>query len=132
MSLFRRPKKPMQRRVFSAASDEDNNENNIIVSDSRRNRGDDDDKDEMDVDPPSSKSASSQLKEKIKSDKKVKGTEQKGPVKQKSLLSFGDDGMSIIQYTPIHSKNTKILIFENRFSFRRRRRRSIPSEKIIT
>lgn len=89
MSLFRRPKKPMQRRVFSAIDDEENNENSI-GSDTRI-IDDDNSDDKMDIDIPLGQPASgnSQLKE-----KKSKSSDNKSTVKQKSLLSFGDDGKS--------------------------------------
>lgn len=96
MSLFRRPKKPIQRRVFSAAYDEDNTENEDNGAD---NRSQDDENEKMDLDrvetPPPPSISTHKLKEQL-NDKKLKDSEKKGSKQKSSLLSFGDEGMCII------------------------------------
>lgn len=79
MSLFRRPKKPMQRRVFGANSDDDIDGNNGDVG---LAKGDDD---SMDVD------AAPSFKERRSEKKPLRDVDKP---KKNSLLSFDDDGMN--------------------------------------
>lgn len=88
--MFRRPKKTIQRRVFSIAADEDDNAENMN-SRTDGNRSDDGSDDEkMDVDLVQ---APHQLKER-KNEKRSKDANRKVSAPKSSLLSFGDEGMA--------------------------------------
>lgn len=87
--MFRRPKKTIQRRVFSIAADEDDNtENENARTDANRSDGGSDDE-KMDVDPVQ---VAHQLKER-RNEKRPKDTDRKVTAQKSSLLSFGDEGM---------------------------------------
>lgn len=79
MSLFRRPKKPMQPRVFSGLSDE---EANTIVAPSTDTR--------MDVDDADVSSTLRQKSSNRAEKKRIDATEKSS--KKSSLLSFDDEG----------------------------------------
>lgn len=84
--MFRRPKKNIQRRVFSIAADEDDNaENENARIDANRSDGGSDD-DKMEVDS----IGSGQLKE--RKNEKRKDSKGKVTAHKSSLLSFGDEG----------------------------------------
>lgn len=112
--MFRRPKKTIQRRVFSIAPDEDDNtENENTRTDVNRSDGGSDDE-KMDVDP-----VPHQLKER-KNEKRTKDADRKVTAQKTSLLSFGDEGIannSVITLWQIHKY--LLLIFD--FVCRRRR-----------
>lgn len=83
MSLFRRPKKPMARRVFGANSDDEidgSNGDNTPPS-----RGGDDDSMDVDADLPTAPTSKERRSEK-------KATRDVDKPKKNSLLSFDDDG----------------------------------------
>lgn len=76
MSMFRKPKKPIQRRVFSGYSDEEDVENSNQI-------------DAMDTED----SNDLKLESRSKNRKKDKSHKEKSTTKSSSLLSFDDDGM---------------------------------------
>lgn len=87
--MFRRPKKTIQRRVFSIAAEEDDNtENENSRTDANRSDGGSDDE-KMDVD---AVQVPHQLKER-KNEKRAKDADRKVSAQKSSLLSFGDEGM---------------------------------------
>lgn len=86
--MFRRPKKTIQRRVFSIAAEEDDNtENENSRTDVNRSDGGSDDE-KMDVD---AVQVPHQLKER-KNEKRSKDADRKVTAQKSSLLSFGDEG----------------------------------------
>lgn len=105
MSLFRRPKKPIQRRVFSSYDDDsaegDDNKDGFV--------------EKMDIveapPPPSFRSKEKKSEKKPRSDGGGDKTEKQQP-KQTSLLSFGDEGTNTIHLTKsMHSNTTFMLVF---------------------
>lgn len=71
--MFRRPKKPIQRRVFSSYGDGDEDDENNDSNDTK-----------MDIEPPS------------KSKKDKSKSKDNGKAKKPSLLSFDDEGKLLI------------------------------------
>lgn len=102
--MFRRPKKNIQRRVYSAA-DEDDTENEHSKNDGNRS---DDIKMEAERDSESQSPPPVHHKE-PKKDKKPKASGKSQSSSKPSLLSFGDDGsFEVIQ--PMHSAAKPIFL----------------------
>lgn len=100
MSLFRKPKKPIQRRVFSSYDEDENHENNDIST------HDDNNKMVMDVDDVVENKLTS-TKEK-KKDKKIKENTSNNKFNNKmSLLSFDDEGNLYAFSKPSIKTNSK-------------------------
>lgn len=92
--MFRRPKKPIQRRVYSAEDDAENG------------AAQDDDSSKMDIvqensPPPPPPPTISNVPKDRKSEKKNKDSNRKVPMAKSSLLSFGDEGKTYLKLTQL-------------------------------